>query len=106
MSVFFGDTGLAVDCVGVRFIGCLRGEGGDAIEVADLVEADTFVLLDVEMGLSRDVPGRIKLWRRVGTESAVAVVVFFLAGGCFSSLIFSRLAGDLSPLCAAPLSCG
>lgn len=106
MSVFFGDPGLRVDCVGVRLRGCLRGEGGGPIEVTDLVGADTFVLLDVEMGLSLDVPGRIKLWRRVGTESAVGVFLVVVVGGCFSSLMFGRLFGDLSTLCTDPFSGG
>lgn len=90
MVVFLGEAGLGAGCVGVRVVGCLRGDGG-AIESGDFVELDTLPLLEVEIGVTLDVPGRIRLWRRVGT-GAVAVV----AGAFFVSFTFCGLFGETS----------
>jgi hypothetical protein len=90
MVVFLGEEGLGVGCVGVRAVGCLRGEGG-AVESGGFVELDALPLLEVEMGVTLDVPGRIRLWRRASTD-AVAVV----AGAFFVSFTFCCLFGEVS----------
>lgn len=100
MVVFLGEEGLGAGCVGVRVVGCLRGDGG-AIASGAFVELDTLLLFEVEIGVTLDTPGRIRLCRREGTEAAVAV-----ADGFFASFALCCLFGDVSLRCAGFFSGG
>lgn len=75
ISVFLGEGGLGVeDCADARVRG-FRGDGGVTVDVVVFDGAET--LLRVDEGFK--VPGRIRLWRRVGTAGvAVDVVVAFV----------------------------
>lgn len=82
ISVFLGEGGLgAEDCADARVRG-FRGDGGVTVVVFDGAET----LLRVDEGFN--VPGRIRLWRRVGTAgvAVVVVVVFVGAAGAVPEL--------------------
>ena len=101
MSVFLGEGGLGVkaDCVGDRN-GALRGDGGLNVGTGPFPEDDTLGLV---ANATFNVLGRIRLWRRVGTEAFVAVVT----GHCFSPpAVCGSLFGEVSLRCVGLFSGG
>jgi hypothetical protein len=103
ISVFLGEGGrwAAEDWVGDRNVDGFRGDGGTNVGVVPFVEGGTFPLVEVVFRA----PGRIKLWRRVGTALLEIAVDGAL---CLSSPVFACgcLLGDVSPRCGSLVSDG
>lgn len=90
ISVFLGEGALEEEagCVGDRN-GTLRGDGGLNVGAAPFAEDGTLGLV---VEAARNVLGRIRLWRRVGTEGFVVVVT----GSCLSPAASASLFGEMS----------